>query len=302
MSDQAVRPHGEGLWRVVGKASIYLLVTLLPAILALRIALEMIPGFSQNEKDLPVPRLLFGAPNATSYRQNSLTIGVHSPTNLLDDDPKTTWVECKHARKIVPVNTGSSRIHDTRKQCKLGGSSGDPQSSWSGESVTFPLATPTTLKLISIRNGDEYSVHEYYRSPRAANIEVEGWTCQHNWYSWSPFNWAWTCPHPNSTAANVCWVQHLPDEMGYQTFGPPAHAADPQVNRRTACHGGQRSADLPTDSDLRGVTQIRLTVLDAYLGEDQLNDRDSTTGDDSASTDLAISDVLLIPALLPATG
>lgn len=56
---------------------------------------------------------------------------------------------------------------------------------------------------------------------------------------------------------------------------------------------------MPSGKTIPRVTQVQVTVLSAYDGEDQSADKDPNTGSDDASTDLAISDMQIIPARLP---
>lgn len=297
----------------------YSLVTLLPALIALYTVSWAVPGLSRNDKNVPLPELRFGPPAASSYRQDH-DLTAHSPTNLLDGNEKTFWSECKANRRSGFINDGSSRrpasecAKPAQKRISIspGKFSGTPPKAdrWvSGESVTLPLTEPTTLKAISVRNGDEYSQREYYRNPRAKHLLIQAWTCDDvsRWPRWMNIN-HWSCGHPNSGEPDTCFVQYLPDEEGFQTFGSPTYtgAASNSIDCKSAT-ASSKGLSTPAAAGVRpesgsllmGATQVRMTVVDAYDGEDQFPDQDALTGSDSASTDLIISDVQLIPSTLP---
>lgn len=291
----------------------YAVVTLVPASAAIYTLQYTLPGLSSNSQNVALPSSRLGPPTASSYRQDRDKTS-HSPTNLLDDDPKTFWSECKASNDKRTINDGSTRrsaddcLKPSRRRRevspgKFSGPSPKANEWVAGESVTLPLTEPTSLKGISVRNGDQYSPREYYRNPRARHLLVQLWTCSNVPWWHFPLKWqTFTCDHPNSGDANLCFVQYLPDEQGYQTFGAPLFDEASQSNVQCSAVAPKLKASgglPPPGRTLFGVTQVRLTVVDAYDGEDQLPDADPLTGSNGASTDLIISDVRFIPDRLP---
>lgn len=116
-----------------------------------------------NDFNLPLPSSQFGAATASTYRQYIRVTRTHSPGALLDDNPKTAWIECEGGEQ---VNSGSRRT--ARTGCSRGGPG-------IGESVSVSLLATYNLKALSIRNGVQSSEREFYRNPRIRGMRLECW-------------------------------------------------------------------------------------------------------------------------------
>lgn len=212
-----------------------------------------------NRQNLPLPVGLIGPVSESSYRQNTSGTKIHPGAGVLDDNVRTTWVECAGGR---PVNAGSQSISRvTPQNPRARGNTCRTDDEGVDEWLQIPLSEEQgiDLKAISIKNGAERDAHEFLRNPRVRDLTVS----------------IWTYPTPNSTGPSATFTTTLADEIYYQTF-PCKYENVTQVRFTIASTYHGEDIDTSAKDLIPGTSIVETTF--------------------ARSSDTAISDIQLIPS------